>query len=474
MGLMRRRTLSKLAVAVCAVSLAAAVTPAASASAGHGKDRGKNHASAPAYKRVGYFTQWGVYGRDFQVKDLETSGTAAKLTHINYSFGNVSADGKCFTGNVPGEADAWADYVRPLDAAGSVDGVADTDGQALAGNFNQLRELKAKHPGLKVMISLGGWSWSTHFSDAARTAASRKAFVSSCIDLYIKGNLPVDGTRGGEGAAAGLFDGIDIDWEWPGSAGDTDTVYRPEDKRNFTALVHEFRTQLDAYAKSDAASHKGKNTRKGSAGHKGANHGSKPRHYDLSAFIPASPEKIDAGFDVPRIMRDFDFVNLQGYDFHVSGEKTTAQQSALYAKGDFSVDRTVRDWLKRGAPARKLVMGMPFYGQGWTGVTGGGDGLGQPATAPAPATWAAGYEDYKALKKLAESGTYKVHRNVRDGSAWLFDGTTVWTYDDPQVLRTKSQYIRDHRLGGAMFWSLDGDTDDGELMATVDRGLSRR
>lgn len=481
---MRRRTLSGLALAACAFSLAAVVTPTANASAGHGTDQSTrhakdggssgHHASAPAYKRVGYFTQWGVYGRDFQVKDLETSGTAAKLTHINYSFGNVSADGKCFTGNVPGEADAWADYVRPLDAAGSVDGVADTDDQALAGNFNQLRELKAKHPGLKVMISLGGWSWSTHFSDAARTAASRKALVSSCIDLYIKGNLPVDGTRGGRGAAAGLFDGVDIDWEWPGSAGDTDTVYRPEDKRNLTALVHEFRTQLDAHAKSAAVPRKGRNGQEGPGVHRGGSHGSKPRHYDLSAFVPASPEKIDAGFDVPRVMRDFDFVNLQGYDFHVSGEKTTAQQSALYAKGDFSVDRTVRDWLKRGAPARKLVMGMPFYGQGWTGVTGGGDGLGRPAAAPAPATWAAGYEDYKALKKLAESGTYKVHRNVRDGSAWLFDGTTLWTYDDPQVLRTKTGYIRDHRLGGAMFWSLDGDTDDGELMTAVDRGLSGR
>ncbi|MFJ4838696.1 glycoside hydrolase family 18 protein [Streptomyces sp. NPDC088746] len=451
---MRRRTLTGLTTAACALTLLTGLAPAATAG-GPGHDRGTDHHDR-AYRTVGYFTQWGVYGRDFQVKDLDTSGTAAKLTHINYAFGNVSAEGRCFTGNVPGEADAWADYARPLDAAGSVDGVADTDTQALAGNFNQLRELKAAHPGLKVMISLGGWSWSTHFSDAARTAASRKALVSSCLDLYIKGDLPVDGARGGEGAAAGLFDGIDLDWEWPGSDGDTDTVYRPEDKKNFTALVHEFRTQLDAYAKSN---------RKGKA---------KPKHYELSAFVPTAPAKIDAGFDVPRIMRDFDFVNLQGYDFHVSGETTTAQQSALYAKGDFSVDGTVRDWIKRGAPARKLVMGMPFYGQGWTGVTGGGDGLGQPATAPAPATYAAGYEDYKALRKLAESGRFAVHRDTRDGHAWLFDGTTLWTYDDPQVLRAKSSYIRDRGLGGAMFWSLDGDTDDGELITAVDRGLRRR
>jgi chitinase len=434
---MRRSMLARLAVAACSLSLLTGFAPGDAP-----------HAEGRSHKRVGYFTQWGVYGRDFQVRDLDTSGTAGKLTHINYAFGNVSADGKCFTGNVPGEADAWADYVRPLDAAHSVDGVADDATQPLAGNFNQLRELKAKHPGLKVLISLGGWSWSTHFSDAALTPASRKAFVRSCIDLYLKGNLPRDGARGGAGAAAGVFDGIDLDWEWPGSAGDSDTGYRPEDKRNFAALTEEFRAQLDAYGRT------------------------RGRRYELTAFVPTAPAKIDAGFDVRRIMRSLDFVTLQGYDFHVSGEPVTAQQSALHAPWDFSVEGTVDAWKRRGAPARKLVMGMPFYGQGWTGVSGGGDGMGQPATGPAPATWAAGYEDYKALKKLADSGRYTVHRDRRGGHAWLFDGTTLWTYDDPQVLRAKTRYIREEGLGGAMFWSLDADTADGELMTAVDRGLT--
>ncbi|MFE5666962.1 glycoside hydrolase family 18 protein [Streptomyces niveus] len=447
---MPRKHLSRLAIAALSLGLVATLAPSAGADPA---PRGDKHGS---YKQVGYFAQWGVYGRNYQVKDMDTSGAAARLTHINYAFGNVSAEGKCFTGNIPGEADAWADYARPLDAAGSVDGVADTDDQRLAGNFNQLRELKAKHPGLKVLISLGGWSWSKNFSDAALTPASRRALVSSCIDLYIKGNLPVDGTRGGAGAAAGLFDGIDIDWEWPGSAGDVGTVFRPEDKKNFTALVREFRSQLDAYAKS----------RKG--------HG-KRKHYELTAFVPTAPAKIDAGFEVSKVMRDFDFVNLQGYDFHGTWEATTAQQSALYAKpDDFSVSQTVNDWLRRGAPARKLVVGMPFYGQGWTGVSGDGNGMGQPATGPAPGTWANGNEDYKALKKLADSGAYTVHRDARNGHAWLFDGTTMWTYDDPQVLRTKSAYVRAKGLGGAMFWSLDGDTPDGELIRTVDRALGRR
>ncbi|WP_405440387.1 glycoside hydrolase family 18 protein [Streptomyces niveus] len=453
---MPRKHLSRLAIAALSLGLVATLAPSAGADPAPRGDKHGSHQSHGSYKQVGYFAQWGVYGRNYQVKDMDTSGAAARLTHINYAFGNVSAEGKCFTGNIPGEADAWADYARPLDAAGSVDGVADTDDQRLAGNFNQLRELKAKHPGLKVLISLGGWSWSKHFSDAALTPASRRALVSSCIDLYIKGNLPVDGTRGGAGAAAGLFDGIDIDWEWPGSAGDVGTVFRPEDKKNFTALVREFRSQLDAYAKS----------RKG--------HG-KRKHYELTAFVPTAPAKIDAGFEVSKVMRDFDFVNLQGYDFHGTWEPTTAQQSALYAKpDDFSVNQTVNDWLRRGAPARKLVVGMPFYGQGWTGVSGDGNGMGQPATGPAPGTWANGNEDYKALKKLADSGAYTVHRDARNGHAWLFDGTTMWTYDDPQVLRTKSAYVRAKGLGGAMFWSLDGDTPDGELIRTVDRALGRR
>ncbi|WP_329037835.1 glycoside hydrolase family 18 protein [Streptomyces sp. NBC_01725] len=456
---MPRKNLSRLAIAALSLGLVATLAPSAGAEpTSQGDKHGSNnsHPSKNSYKRVGYFAQWGVYGRNYQVKDMDTSGAAARLTHINYAFGNVSAEGKCFTGNTPGESDAWADYARPLDAAGSVDGVADTDDQRLAGNFNQLRELKAKHRDLKVLISLGGWSWSKHFSDAALTPASRRALVSSCIDLYIKGNLPVDGTRGGAGAAAGLFDGIDLDWEWPGSAGDVGTVFRPEDKENFTALVREFRRQLDAYAKS----RKGQENRK---------------HYELTAFVPTAPAKIDAGFEVSKIMRDFDFVNLQGYDFHGTWEPTTAQQSALFAKSDdFSINQTVNDWLRRGAPARKLVVGMPFYGQGWTGVSGGGTGMGQPATGPAPGTWANGNEDYEALKKLADSGTYTVHRDLRNGHAWLFDGKTLWTYDDPQVLRTKSAYVRAKGLGGAMFWSLDGDTPEGDLIKAVDRALGRR
>jgi len=274
--------------------------------------------------------------------------------------------------------------------------------------------------------------------------------------MFIKGNLPVVDGRGGPGSAAGIFDGVDIDWEWAGSAANTGTVFRPEDKQNFTALAAEFRRQLDGLGR--------------------ANH----KHYDLSAFLPAAPAKMDAGFQARKIFRYLDFGTVQGYDFHGSFENSTNQQSAIHAAqgtpvaNDFSDSQAINDWLERGAPARQLVLGVPFYGQGWTGVPDGGTaGLFQPATGPAAGIFGPGTEDYHALKALAESGTYALHRDTRAGFAWLYDGTNFWTYDDPQVLAAKTEFIRRHHLGGVMAWSLDGDTANGELITTLHNGLTQ-
>ncbi|MHA4815225.1 glycoside hydrolase family 18 protein [Streptomyces aculeolatus] len=462
---MHRRLVRRLAVAGCALSLlvtpglttagATAATPDGAAAdrqpaqagkgghGGHGDRGGRDEA-----RRVGYFTQWGARDRGFLVKDLVTSGTAKRLTHLNYAFGNVSPDGKCFEDNIPGEGDAFTDYQRTMTAAESVDGRADSPRQRLAGNFNQIRELKEKYPDLKVMMSLGGWAWSTHFSDAVRTPESRKEFVSSCIDLFIKGNLPrIDG-RGGPGSAAGVFDGIDLDWEWPNYPGDVDTVYRPEDKENFTAVVAEFRRQLDQVERS----------REG-----------RGRHLLLTAFLPANANAMDAGYETRKLFPKLDYATLQGYDLHGAWEKNTNQQSAIHSPDD-SLQQVVDDWLRRGAPRDKLVLGIPFYGRGWQHVEGGGDGYNQPAGGAAPGTWEAGFEDYKVLKEFAASGEYEVHRDKESGHAWLFDGSTFWTYDDPKVIAQKAEYIDDRNLGGAMVWSLDGD-DDGELYRVLDRGL---
>src|SRR4051794_10626039 len=425
---MRGLTRRLVAVAAVATSIVAVAPTAAQA-----------HTHTQPYTKVGYFTQWGIYGRNYQLSKVQSSGQAARLTHLNYAFGVVDAAGRCAS------ADPWADWQTPFPAELSVDGVGDVAGQPIAGNLNQLAELKAKNPKLRVLISLGGWSGSAYFSDAALTDASRKKLVGSCVDLWLKGNLP--GLA--PGLAANIFDGIDLDWEWPGSDGNAGNVVRPVDKQNFTLLAAEFRAQLDRLGKSNR------------------------KHYDLTAFLPAAPAKIAAGFE-GKIFEYLDFGTVQGYDYHGSWESRTNQQSSLFVpKGapdnpDFSADNAINAWLKVGAPRPQLVLGLPYYSQGWTGVTSGGNGRFATATGPAQGVFAGGTEDYKTVKNLPG---FKLYRDWPAGNSWLFDGTTYWTYDDPAQLLQKTLYIRAKGLGGAMMWSLDGDDDNASLTKAVNLGL---
>jgi chitinase len=420
------------------------------------------------YVRTGYFAQWGVYERAFYPKNLVSNGTAAKLSILNYAFENIDPTTyQCFEtihasdtnesnpNAGDGAGDAFADYQKSYDASTSVSGVADVWNQPLKGNFNQLKELKALYPNLKITVSLGGWTYSKFFSDAASTAARRQAFVSSCIDMFIKGNLPTGiggDPAGGVGAGAGIFDGIDLDWEYPGSPGHTGNHYSASDKANFTALAAEFRSQLDAY---------------------GATVG---KHYLLTAFVTADPAKVGSGFDVPGLMSSLDYATVQGYDMHGAWETTTNHQSSLHTPpGDpsppasqFSDDLAINTWIAGGAPKAKLLLGVPFYGRGWTGVTNANNGLFQPSTGAAPGTYEAGYEDYKVLKTKG----YPVFRDNADGVAWLFNGSTFWTYDDPTALGQKMAYIKANALGGVMIWSLDGDDSTGSLISAINTGLS--
>lgn len=390
---------------------------------------------------VGYYTQWSGYDRNFLVSDLIKNGTAAKLTNLNYAFGFLDEAGKCVS------SDPWADYQRPFTAEQSVSGKADEAGQALAGNLNQLKQLKAKYPKLRVSISLGGWTGSKYFSNAALTKESRAAHVKSCLDMWIRGDLP----GAPAGAAAGVFDGVDLDWEWPASEGNAGNVVRPEDKQNFTALVREYRKQLNKLSW---------NTH---------------RRYNLTAFLPADPVQIDRGFEVRKVFRELTFATTQGYDYHGSWDPITNQQSAIDgpagdpSTGEFSSQVTIDAYLECGAPRSQLVMGVPFYSRGWTGVGPTNNGLFQPATGAAPATYEAGYEDYRLLKP--QLSKFQVYRDNKAGFAWLHDGNTFWTWDDPIEMKRKARYISDRHLAGAMIWSLDGDTSDGELITALHSSL---
>ena len=409
------------------------------------------------YRNVGYFTQWGVYGRAFQAKQLDVSGAADDLSHINYAFGNIHYQTlQCFIANKAqgtgpngsdGAGDAWADFGMGYTAENSVAGIADTWDQPLAGSFNQLKQLKAKHPQLKVLLSIGGWTWSKNFSAAAATAASRTTLVSSCIDLYIKGNLPMIDGRGGPGAAAGVFDGIDLDWEWPGSLNglEGNIVDVENDRANFKALIEEFRTQLDALTVTT----------------------SKP--YLLSGFLPANPSDIEAGgWNDPEIFQWLDYGNIQGYDLHGAWDPTlTGHQGNLYddpadprpANKQFSVDKAVNIYLNAGISPQQLGIGLAAYGRGWSGATSA-DPWG-PATSAAPGTWEAGNEDYYKLKTLGTD-----YYDAEVGAAWRYNGDQWWSYDNVQTTTQKAEYIVTKGLGGGMWWETSGDRNN-ELIGAM-------
>ena len=426
------------------------------------------------YAKVGYFVQWGIYGRQFFVRNLDTNGAAAKLTHINYAFGNIDpVNLTCLQGVTKGTSqnpqdpnqgdgagDADADYGRPMSAAQSVDGVADTGWEKLRGNFNQLKKLKAKHPHLKILISLGGWTYSKYFSDVAATDAARKKFVSSCLDIYITGNLPVYNGAGGPGSAAGIFDGIDLDWEWPGAEGHAGNHVRPEDKANNTLLIAEFRRQLDAL---------------------GAAHG---KRYQLTAFTPADPAKIAAGWELGPVAQHLDIFNVQGYDFHGSGSDNswepnrTGHQGNLHVDVDdpystrFSVESAVQVYLDAGVSPRKLTVGLAFYGRGWQGVADGGKhGEWQQATGAAPGQFAeeAGTRGYSNL--VASVPNCVVYHDEAAVASYCHTGNggQWWTFDDVWSIQRKTAWIRSKGLLGAMVWEMSGDT--GTLMSATDAGL---
>jgi chitinase len=167
---------------------------------------------------VAYFPEWRVKGeKPYYVKNIETSGSADKITVLNYAFiiPQPDSSGRIF----PGFLDPYHAYKQIYTTSMSIDGIADDSTRKLRGQFNQLRKLKERHPDLKIVLSIGGWEGCTYFSDAALTSESRESFVNECIKRYIKGDLPEEDGAGGEKVAAGIFDGFDIDWEYPVNGG---------------------------------------------------------------------------------------------------------------------------------------------------------------------------------------------------------------------------------------------------------------
>jgi len=415
---------------------------------------------------AGFFEEWSIYYAGYNLANLESNGSAAKLSHLVYAFGDVSASASDPSSNTCVIADAWADFETPY--LPPVGGIADT--WPLYGNFAEILKLKQLHPKLKTLISLGGASaaQAAAFSTAASTQAGRQALASACINMFIVGNVGSDWN--GAITAPGLFDGFNIDWEFPAAA----------DKQNFTLLLAEFRSQLNALSAQTG------------------------KQYVLSFDGPAGAQNY-TNIDWKNAAKQVDFITIDGYNYAGSWDTATNDASPLFdspqdpAFGQhLDIEDTVAAYLKAGVPPQKYVMGVPLYGAGWTGVPNKNHGLYQTSTGPSAVLLAngtglcadlsgntpgcdtlltPGTATYSTLSTLTANG-YKSYFDPSRLAVSLYNPTTgtFYTYDDPDTAFLKALYI-DFRvpggLGGAFVWAVKDDDAKGTMVKTLASGLGR-
>jgi chitinase len=325
---------------------------------------------------------------------------AHSLTRINYAFANIK-DGRMVTG-------------FKSDAA----------------NFALLTGLRKENPSLTVLVSVGGWLWSTNFSDVCLTGASRAIFIQSVMDFLNRYDL----------------DGLDIDWEYPGMEGVGNT-FRSEDGRNFTLLLKELRKQ---FASETAKSH---------------------RRLYLSIAAGASQDYLDHT-EMKKVQKYVDTVNLMAYDYVEPGsDPLTGHHAPLFSspedKRAYSGDASVRAFEHAGVPAAKILLGMPFYGHVWGEVPDRNHGLLQPGKAVPNAS-----APYSAITgKMLNEGFVRYWDPVA-AAPYLYNSEKhiFVSYEDTQSAAAKCRYVLDHKLGGVMFWEYSGDPA-GELLGVINHLL---
>ena len=330
---------------------------------------------------VGYFPQWGLYyDQPYYVKDLIGNHGADLLDQINYAQASV-AGGHCSL------ADAKADLNTAYTRENSVSGRADSSASPFRGYFHQLQELKHRYRRLKILISLEGRA-----SDFAQDAQpeNRQAFVASCVNTFLRGRF-APGVR-----QPGIFDGIDIDWESP----------QKEDAANFRALIEEFRRQMNALRPG----------------------------LRLSIAVDSAPQMLP-GTDFATLAPLVDQFGIMNYDYTGPWSPRTGFIAPLFSDRNNpthfnSIEHSIASYQAAGVPAKKLLMGLPFYGYSWSGVEKTNNGLFQTGRG------VRGDRPYHYIRTL--NSPFASYRDERTQAPWLLTVRPSGPMKTPRPFVTKS------------------------------------
>ncbi|WP_440056383.1 glycosyl hydrolase family 18 protein (plasmid) [Pseudoalteromonas sp. T1lg65] len=437
----------------------------------------KNNGTIPGMVTGAYFVEWGIYGRNFDVTKIP----AQNLSHLLYGFIPICGENESLKEIENGNSwralqtacadsqdyevvihDPWAAVQK------SLPGVATTD--PIRGTYAQLMALKQRYPDLKILPSVGGWTLSDPFHGFTNKA-NRDTFVAS-MKKFLK--------------TWKFYDGVDIDWEFPGGDGPNGDLGDPvNDGPAYIALMQELRAMLDELEAETG------------------------RTYELTSAIGSGYDKIE-DVDYQAAQQYMDYIFAMTYDFYGAWNNVTGHQTGIYCGSHISVgecngtgnddqgnprkgpaytgDNAIQLLLQQGVEPSKLVMGVAMYGRGWEGVfEANATNPDNPMTAPGngPITgsesqgvWQPGIMDYKAIaaNAVGSNGTgvngYEAGYDEQAQAAYVWNRSNgkLLTYDSPKSVKAKGQYVNTHKLGGLFAWEIDAD--NGDILNAMYDGLS--
>lgn len=395
-----------------------------------------------------YFVEWGVYDRKYNVDQLP----ADNLTHILYGFvpmcggdgindslktisGSFGALQNACKGRKDFEVaihDPWAAIQKPQKGV-------EAYSQAYKGNFGQLMALKRAQPDLKILPSIGGWTLSDPFFLMGDTA-KRATFVASVKEYLLTWKF---------------FDGVDIDFEFPGGGGANPNLGDKEkDSDIYIAILKDLRVMLDELEAETG------------------------RTYDLTSAISVGDDKIEA-VDYKEAQQYLDNIFLMSYDFYGAfdnnnlNHQTALHESSMKDETRYYTSRGVDLMLAQGVEPSKMVVGVAAYGRGWAGVTGTqpGNPFAGTATGPIKGTWEDGVLDYRDIANNHMGAGWEYGYDEKAEAPYLFKAATgdLITYDDARSVKAKGNYVNQLGLAGIFSWEIDAD--NGDILNAMHEGL---